>query len=150
MRQNILDIELHIHIQYTSIRIDKPNNTLDKSFKMTRATQTVSLFLLVSSVPHLFLRRSKPALTTSPYQVYLSLFLGLVPLPEKLQDDIIPVVRLLCEMLPCPQTVKLTTWPFQTAPLLGPRNLWRIPSLQARMGCLHFQRRAASSQGTHG
>ncbi|KAF1352365.1 dolichol phosphate mannosyltransferase subunit 3 [Delphinella strobiligena] len=40
---------------------------------MTRATQTISIFLLVSSL-------------------YLALFLGLVPLPANIQDDIIPVL----------------------------------------------------------
>ncbi|KAL1301763.1 hypothetical protein AAFC00_005961 [Neodothiora populina] len=40
---------------------------------MTRATQQISLLLLVSSV-------------------YLALFLGLVPLPSKIQDEIIPVL----------------------------------------------------------
>ncbi|TIA37643.1 hypothetical protein D6C78_04545 [Aureobasidium pullulans] len=40
---------------------------------MTRATQTISIFLLLSSL-------------------YLALFLGLIPLPTKLQEDIIPYV----------------------------------------------------------
>ncbi|KAI4758905.1 hypothetical protein E4T52_08848 [Aureobasidium sp. EXF-3400] len=41
---------------------------------MTRATQTISIFLLVSSL-------------------YLALFLGLIPLPAKIQEDLIPYVR---------------------------------------------------------
>ncbi|KAI4751501.1 hypothetical protein E4T44_08196 [Aureobasidium sp. EXF-8845] len=38
---------------------------------MTRATQTISIFLLVSSL-------------------YLAFFLGLIPLPAKIQEDLIP------------------------------------------------------------
>ncbi|KAF2097900.1 dolichol phosphate mannosyltransferase subunit 3 [Rhizodiscina lignyota] len=49
---------------------------------MTRAQQTVSLFLLVSSVR---------ALLGDTYQLYLVCFLGLAPLPPKVQDEIIPV-----------------------------------------------------------
>ncbi|KAI9752522.1 MAG: hypothetical protein M4579_005598 [Chaenotheca gracillima] len=42
---------------------------------MTRAQQTISIFLLISSL-------------------YLACFLGLIPFPAKVQDEIIPVVPL--------------------------------------------------------
>jgi dolichyl-phosphate mannosyltransferase polypeptide 3 len=49
------------------------------------------------------MRRLVSILTTN-LQLYLSAFLGLVPLPAKVQQDVIPVVRLL--QLSPPQTPK--------------------------------------------
>ena len=57
---------------------------------MTKAQQTLTLGLAVASVctygPTLRLRK----LTT--IQLYLVCFLGLVPFPSQVQDEIIPVV----------------------------------------------------------
>ena len=50
------------------------------------------------------MRRLVSILTTN-VQLYLSAFLGLVPLPTKVQQDVIPVVRLLLQ-LSLPQTSK--------------------------------------------
>jgi dolichyl-phosphate mannosyltransferase polypeptide 3 len=64
---------------------------------MTRAQQTVSVLLLVSSVcprrrttillDHLAADHSR-----SLYQLYLALYLGLVPLNETIQTEVVPVV----------------------------------------------------------
>lgn len=71
---------------------------------MTRAQQTISFGLLVSSVRHAGLapRRSLPIRlwnrctdysSTSFSQLYLALFLELIPLPPKIQEQVVPVVR---------------------------------------------------------
>lgn len=63
---------------------------------MTRAVQTLSVLLLVSSVCY----EVPPSQEHNPAwilltigQLYLSLFLGLVPLNETVQTEVIPVVR---------------------------------------------------------
>jgi hypothetical protein len=63
---------------------------------MTRAVQALSVLLLVSSVCY----EVPPCPDHNPAcilltinQLYLSLFLGLVPLNEKVQTEVIPVVR---------------------------------------------------------
>jgi len=72
---------------------------------MTKAQQTISIGLLVSSVrPSLppasqLIPRALNMLTRIFYQLYLSLYLQLVPLPTLIQTEIIPVVR-----PPCPAT----------------------------------------------
>jgi dolichyl-phosphate mannosyltransferase polypeptide 3 len=60
------------------------------------------------------MRRFVSILTTT-LQLYLSAFLGLVPLPAKVQQDVIPVVRLLQLYFPlCPKrshiTLQLPFW----------------------------------------
>lgn len=74
---------------------------------MTRAQQTISLGLLVSSVwitspPPLLCPLASLAGTThttylvanlSTTQLYLALFLGLIPLPALVQEHVVPVVR---------------------------------------------------------
>lgn len=59
---------------------------------MTKAQQTISFALLVSSVRKL-LYLSRFSLLTDP-QVYLACFLGLLPLGATIQDQVIPVVSL--------------------------------------------------------
>ena len=58
---------------------------------MTRAQQTISIGLLVSSV-----RRAPDKLswgdTYSSVQLYLVCFLQLIPFTTKIQDEIIPIV----------------------------------------------------------
>lgn len=61
---------------------------------MTRAQQTVSIGLLVSSVGFAVLLISVETGLTSR-KVYLACFLQLIPFSPKIQEDIIPVV--------CPQ-----------------------------------------------
>lgn len=65
---------------------------------MTRAQQTVSLALLVSSVllatRSALSARSRASLIIFYLQVYLAFFLQLVPVNAKIQDEILPVVRL--------------------------------------------------------
>ena len=66
---------------------------------MTRAQQTVSLGLLVSSVTcpplHTFSAKHGAFLAyNARLQVYLAFLLQLVPLSVKIQDDILPVVWL--------------------------------------------------------
>lgn len=63
---------------------------------MTRAVQTLSVLLLVSSVCHEVppSQKHNPAwILLTIGQLYLSLFLGLVPLNETVQTEVIPVVR---------------------------------------------------------
>lgn len=62
--------------------------------KMTRASQTLSLGLLAASVQHPNASQSTSLnlLTTLRFQIYTILLLGLVPLPQKIQEDLIPVV----------------------------------------------------------
>jgi hypothetical protein len=66
---------------------------------MTRAQQTISLALLLSSVRYPeplgnHCASIEPRLTKRLYpQLYLSLYLELIPLPAAIQQDIVPVVR---------------------------------------------------------
>ncbi|GJD01306.1 dolichol-phosphate mannosyltransferase subunit 3 [Colletotrichum higginsianum] len=57
---------------------------------MTRAQQTVSLALLVSSRSDSHLANEH--MLTSQLQLYLALYLQLVPIPAKIQDEIVPVL----------------------------------------------------------
>jgi hypothetical protein len=60
---------------------------------MTRARQTISIALLVTSVRS---PTSNPMLKTLLMlyiQLYLALFSGFIPLPLKIQQEIVPVVR---------------------------------------------------------
>ena len=66
---------------------------------MTRAQQTLSVLLLVSSVSLHGHKSPYPALadlsaSLSPQQLYMVLYVGLVPLNETVQKEVIPVVRL--------------------------------------------------------
>lgn len=68
---------------------------------MTRAQQTISLALLVTSVPVPLpqtlaspCRCLKPVFGTNLAQVYLAFAFQLIPLNTKVQDDIIPVVSI--------------------------------------------------------
>jgi len=60
---------------------------------MTRAIQALSVLLLVSSVCFAITDGNHPWSLLTINQLYLSLFLGLVPLNETVQTEIIPVVR---------------------------------------------------------
>ncbi|GAB7353375.1 hypothetical protein MBLNU459_g3855t1 [Dothideomycetes sp. NU459] len=62
---------------------------------MTRATQTVSIGLLVSSVRHAprQARKQRTSVLIDPRpQLYLACFLGLIPFGATIQDEIIPVL----------------------------------------------------------
>lgn len=67
--------------------------------KMTRASQTLSLGLLAASVRHPNASQSAllNLLTTLRSQIYTILLLGLVPLPQKIQEDLIPVVSYISQ-----------------------------------------------------
>ncbi|KAG0649663.1 Dolichol-phosphate mannosyltransferase subunit 3 [Hyphodiscus hymeniophilus] len=56
---------------------------------MTRAQQTISIGLLVTSVCHLDARREKDA---NKMKLYLALYLQLIPLPDLISNEIIPVL----------------------------------------------------------
>jgi hypothetical protein len=64
---------------------------------MTRAQQTISLALLVSSVCDWIADHIKPKMGHANHclllsQLYLSLYLELIPLPPLIQKEIIPIV----------------------------------------------------------
>lgn len=70
---------------------------------MTRATQTLSVALLATSVRAHLATHHFPSLSvfrlltiTLPFasQLYLCLYLELIPLPAIIQSEIVPVVRL--------------------------------------------------------
>jgi len=88
------------------------------------------------------MRRPVSILTTT-VQLYLTAFLGLVPLPAKVQSDVIPVVRPLVQSLP-QDSQALTSI---AASLLGPRLIRRLPLGQTRIRRLHFQGPTRSTRG---
>ena len=74
---------------------------------MTRAQQTISIALLLSSVQTPKPDSSPFSADTIARQLYLACFLNLIPIfPAKIQDDIIPVVRYV--ILASAQVVTLT------------------------------------------
>lgn len=85
-------------------------------------------------------------------QLYLALYLQLVPLPELVQTEIVPVVRAHSTFSPFriskhrrdygKLTIRLSP-----APLLGPRLLRRIPPLPPRLERHDLPRRARGAQG---
>ena len=114
---------------------------------MTRAVQTLSVLLLVSSVCYEVppSQEHNPAwLLLTIDQLYLSLFLGLVPLNETVQTEVIPVVR-------HPSTPEPPTPVFEwvdgrkltyshPAPILRADCLRLLPSRPPGCGDLHLQR----------
>lgn len=82
---------------------------------------------------------------TAMEQVYLSLYLQLLPLPTLIQEEIIPVVRPcypfhLLAPLKFIHKLNATNARNPIASFLGPRIVWCIPTLQARLRRIHFQR----------
>jgi dolichyl-phosphate mannosyltransferase polypeptide 3 len=66
---------------------------------MTRAQQTITAFVLLATVclkalPHYQPRAS--SLTLDP-QLYMSAFLGFIPLPATIQEDVVPVVSVMAD-----------------------------------------------------
>lgn len=118
---------------------------------MTRAVQTLSVLLLVSSVCY----KVPPSQEHNPAwilltidQLYLSLFLGLVPLNETVQTEVIPVVRYPPRQPPPPEPPtpvfecgdgrKLTY--NHPAPILRAYCLRLLPPSPPGCGDLHLQR----------
>jgi dolichyl-phosphate mannosyltransferase polypeptide 3 len=64
---------------------------------MTRAQQTISIALLLSSVRDL---RPYSRRTPNRSQLYLAIFTEIVSLPEKIQKEVVPVVCSLHPLLP--------------------------------------------------
>ncbi len=93
---------------------------------MTRALQTISIALLASSVGDPYPPVPRPArnqgaslqsILTQTSQLYLSLYLQLVPLPAVIQTEIVPVVRL---------------------PFFAPHSRLRFPPREEFFLCLGF------------
>lgn len=114
---------------------------------MTRAQQTISLALLVTSV-HLpqsqILAYGLANSATFLSQVYLAFALHLVPVNAKIQDEIIPFVLAPFQKTASPQGLSfrliLATAPFVVA------SIFRVLALiQVGMGRFHLQRCPASA-----
>ena len=70
---------------------------------------------------------------TNTRQLYLALYLQLIPLPNLISEQIIPVV---CHI----PYITNDSWLIAVATLLGPSFLRRVPTIQAWLGGFHIQR----------
>lgn len=89
-------------------------------------------------------------LTYIQLQLYTMLFMGLLPLPAKIQFEVIPYVRTF--LLPSVATIALSLLILIhfTASILGSHLLRRIPPRKARLRSPHIQRRTRSTRGIDG
>lgn len=105
------------------------------TINMTRAQQTISIALLLTSVC-LATPLSPQNPSTNIYQLYLAVFTQLVPLPEKIQTEIVPVV--------CPRHVSTTPYTIGKYFLLIDANIfYRSPSGHSSPSALTFYSNSA-------
>lgn len=126
-----------------------PRLKVSNTAKMTRAQQTISIAMILTSVWPLF-ETWLFAQELIVWQIYLAVFMEIVSFPHKIQKEVVPVVRQPTSDQPpftrsLPRSsraathyLSLTARPID--PILGSRLLRRIPSIQARLGRLHVQR----------